>query len=157
MNQWQKISLLLLRLSLGWIFFWSGITKIIDPTWSAVGYLRGAKMFGPFYQWLASADIIPFVNFANEWGLTLLGVSLIIGLGVRLSGSLGILLMILYYLPLGFPYPSTNSFIVDEHIIYMAGLLVLISFRAGQVWGLENWFVGLPAYSKYISLRKLIG
>lgn len=157
MTQFQKISLFLVRITMGWMFFYAGITKVIDPAWSAEGYLKGAKNFVGFYEWLMSPGMLPIVNFVNEWGLTLLGVSLILGIGVRLSAVLGVALMILYYLPLGFPYPNTHSLIVDEHIIYAAALLLLASLRAGRTWGLENWCSNLPICSRFPALRKMLG
>jgi thiosulfate dehydrogenase [quinone] large subunit len=158
MTQFQKISLFLLRVTLGWMFFWAGITKIVDPAFSAGGYLKGAKTFVWFYQWLTNPSILPFVNFVNEWGLTLLGISLILGIGVRLSSVLGAVLMLLYYFPiLDFPYPNAHSFIVDEHIIYAAALLFLGALRAGRTWGLENWCSNLPICSKFPKLREWLG
>src|SRR3989338_2944417 len=121
MEHMQKLSLFLLRVSFGWMFLYAGITKILNPEWSAAGYLKGAKTFAGFYQWLAGPQVIPVVNFINEWGLALLGVSLIFGVFVRLSGILGAALMLMYYFPiLQFPYPNAHSYIVDEHIIYAA-------------------------------------
>lgn len=134
----QKISLFLLRLSLGFLFLYAGYVKIANPSWSAAGYLKGAKAFTPFYHWLSDPSILPFVNFINEWGLALLGISLIAGIAVRLSSCLGIVLMALYYLPLGFPYPNAHALVVDEHIVYMAGLFVLAIFRAGGIWGFDG-------------------
>lgn len=158
MTTYQKLSIFLLRVSLGWMMFYAGITKVLDSSWSAAGYLKGAKMFAGFYQWLLQPNILPAVNFVNEWGLTLLGVSLILGLGVRLSSVLGAMLMVLYYLPiLDFPYPNPHSYIVDEHVIYAAVLLVLASLRAGRVWGLEIWCSNLPICSRFPKLRNLIG
>jgi len=146
MSQYQKISLFLLRIAAGWMFFYAGITKVLDPSWSAAGYLRTAKIFAGFYQWLASPEILPITNFMNEWGLTLLGVSLVLGIGVRLSSALGALLMLLYYFPiLDFPYPNPHSYIVDEHIIYVFALILLAALRAGRVWGLDA-FRRLPGW-----------
>ena len=143
---------------MGWLLFYAGITKVLNPEWSAAGYLKGAKTFGGFYQWLASPDMLPFTNFLNEWSLTLLGISLILGIGVRISGILGAALMMLYYFPiLAFPYPNAHAYIVDEHIIYTFALLVLASARAGRVWGLENWCANLPICSKFPGLRNLFG
>ena len=137
----QKFTLILLRLSLGWMMFWAGITKILDPSWSAAGYLTTAKTFPGFFAWLTQPDILPVVNLVNEWGLTLLGISLILGLGVRLSSILGSILMLLYYLPIvQFPYPNPHSYIVDEHVIYIVILLYFAAIRAGRTWGLENFF-----------------
>ncbi|MBI2123840.1 MAG: DoxX family membrane protein [Candidatus Wildermuthbacteria bacterium] len=158
MEKLQKLSLFLLRVSLGWMFLYAGITKILDPAWSAAGYLKGAKTFAGLYQWLASPGIIPVVNFVNEWGLLLLGVSLILGVFVRLSGVLGAALMFMYYLPiLQFPYPNAHAYIVDEHIIYAAALLFLAAIKAGRVWGLERWCSNLPVCSKFPWLRNLLG
>src|SRR3989344_4678490 len=128
----QKITLFLLRLSLGWYMFYAGITKVLDPSWSAEGYLKGAKFLPGFYTWLTSPGILPIVNFVNEWGLTLLGISLILGIFVKYSAPLGALLMLLYYLVLPFPMPNAHAYIIDEHIIYILVLLVLAAYNAGK-------------------------
>ena len=121
---------------MGWMFFWAGITKVLDPNWSAAGYLSGAKIFSGLFTYLASPNVLPIVNFVNEWGLTLLGVSLVLGVLVNISIPLGVLLMVLYYLPLGFPMPDAHSYVVDEHIIYIASLVMLWVFNSGNTWGL---------------------
>ena len=158
MTQFQKFSLFLLRIALGWMFFYAGITKVLNPEWTAAGYLAGAKTFTGFYQWLASPANIGWLNFVNEWGLTLLGISLVLGVGVRLSSVLGAALMLLYYFPiLQFPYPNPHSYIVDEHIINAAALILLGSVRAGRIWGLENWCANLPICSRFPRLRNLLG
>src|SRR3989338_9860629 len=97
MTLFQKLSVFFLRITLGWMFFYAGITKILDSNWSAAGYLEASKTFPDFYQWLLQPGILPFVNFINEWGLTLLGISLILGLFVRLNSILGSILMLMYY------------------------------------------------------------
>lgn len=158
MNKLQQMSVFLLRISLGWMFFWAGITKVFDPAWSAAGYLQGAKTFTGFYQWLTMPDLLPLTNLVNEWGLTLLGLSLMLGVFVRLSSVLGAVLMLLYYFPiLQFPYPNPYSFVVDEHIIYAFSLLVLGGLRAGRIWGFENWCSRLPICSRVPGLRALLG
>jgi thiosulfate dehydrogenase [quinone] large subunit len=139
MTQFQKVSMFLFRIVMGWFFLYAGITKVLDPNFSASGYLSGAKILTGFYGWLASPGILPVVNFMNEWALTLLGVSLILGIFVKLSTKLGILLMILYWLPLGILHPDAHSLIVDDHIIFAAGLLFLSSMNAGRIWGLDNF------------------
>ena len=130
-----------LRLALGWLFFYSGITKVLNPDWTSVEYLEAAKTFPWFYNWLASPEILPITNFVNEWGLTLLGVSLILGLWMRWSAPLGALLMLLYYLPiLDFPYLNPHSFIVDEHIVYAFALLALWTLREARAWSLDAYY-----------------
>jgi len=158
MTKFQNLFLFILRVSLGWMMLYAGLTKVFDPEWSAAFYLKDAKIFPELFTWFMQPNILPTVNFVNEWGLTLLGISLILGIGVRLSSILGAALMLLYYLPLlDFPYPNAHSYIVDDHIIYAAALLFLAAIRAGRVWGLENWCSNLPICRKYPVLRKLLG
>jgi len=148
-NKYQRFMVLLLRLAMGWMMFYAGTTKVLDPGWSAAGYLKSAKTFAGFYQWLAQPDIIPFINFINEWGLTLLGVSLILGIFVRLSSLLGVLLMLLYYIPvLSFPYVG-HGYIVDEHVIYALVLLFFAASRAGRIWGLDALFGTILGRGKF--------
>ena len=157
MSKYERLSLVLLRLSLGWLMFYAGITKVLNPEWSAAGYLNGAKTFAGLYRWLAGPGMLPVTNFINEWGLTLLGVSLMLGAFVRLSSLLGALLMLLYYFPvLEFPYVS-RSFLVDEHVIYALVLLYFAAVRAGRVWGLENRCAKLSICAKYPRLREWLG
>src|SRR3989338_6250431 len=158
MTKAQKIFLFLLRISLGWLFFYAGITKVFNPEWSAAGYLKGAKTFVGFYQWLINPGVLPIINFVNEWGLTLLGLSLIFGVFARLSSVLGAALMLLYYFPiLQFPYPNPHLYLVDEHIIYAVVLLVFAAIKAGRVCGLESWCSNLPICSRFPRLRDWVG
>ncbi|PJE73801.1 MAG: hypothetical protein COV02_00660 [Candidatus Terrybacteria bacterium CG10_big_fil_rev_8_21_14_0_10_41_10] len=134
-----SLSIFLLRISMGWMFFYAGITKVLNPEWSAAGYLGAAKTFSGFYSFLLQPDILPIINMVNKWGLVLLGASLMLGLFVRFSSVLGILLMALYYVPiLVFPHVGTHSYIVDEHIIYAAALLFFASSRAGRIFGIDS-------------------
>src|SRR3989338_3316553 len=158
MGKYQKIAIFSLRLAMGWLMFYAGITKILDSSWSAAGYLQGAKTFAGFYDWLLQPSILPTINFINEWGLTLLGASLIFGVFVRLSSTAGRILMLLYYFPiLDFPYPNPHSYLVDEHVIYALVLLYFAASRAGRVYGLENWCSNLPICSKFPRLRNWLG
>src|SRR3989338_4979846 len=43
MTTFQKFSLFLLRIAMGWLMFYAGITKILDPNWSAAEYLTGLE------------------------------------------------------------------------------------------------------------------
>jgi thiosulfate dehydrogenase [quinone] large subunit len=153
----DKKLLAVLRIALGWLFFYAGITKVLNPAWSAKGYLLGAKTFSGFYAWLASDAVLPIVDFVNEWGLTLLGVSLILGVFVRLSSLLGALLMILYWLPvLDFPKVQ-HGFLVDEHVVYALVLLYFAAVRAGRTYGLEERCAKHPICAKHPKLREWLG
>jgi len=142
---YRKISLLLLRVGVGTLFLYAGITKVADPTWSAKGYLMSAKTFSWFYTWLASDAILPFINFLNAWRLTLLGAALMLGVFIRWSGILGAALMVLYYFPaLEFPFVPPHAYLVDEHIVYTFALLLLSALSKDNRWGMGEWIRNLP-------------
>lgn len=135
-----KIFIFLLRVSLGWIFFYSGLTKILDKSWSSKGFLASAKTFPELFQWFASPQNLVWVDFVNKWGQLLIGTALILGVFIGLAGFFGALLMLLYYFPgLHFPF-VTNGFIVDEHIIYAIVFLLLVRLKAGRIFGLSSIF-----------------
>ncbi len=140
MNKQLEASIFLSRVALGILFFYAGISKVLNPNWSAAGYLNSAKTFPGLYHWFASAGNIGWVNLVNEWGLTLIGVALIVGLLVRWASLGGIFIMVLYYLAiLQFPYAGTNSYLVDDHIIFITVFIVLMASNAGTFWGLDSW------------------
>lgn len=145
MTNLQRYALVSLRVAIGMLFLYAGITKVADPAWSAKGYLLGAQTFHGFYAWLASGSMLTIVNFLNAWGLTLLGIALMLGIMTRLSGFLGALMMLLYYFPvLKFPIIPPHAYLVDEHIIYIAALLVLAGFSRDIPAGAAGWFKHLP-------------
>lgn len=153
-EKFSGVSLLALRLAMGWLMLYAGVTKILNPAWTAKGYLMSAKTFPDLYQWLALPQNISWVDFLNEWGLTILGVCLILGVFVRLSSIFGAVLMILYYFPvLQFPYIGQHFFLVDDHIIYALVLLFFATVGAGQQWTLANWCAKLPICQRYPKLH----
>ncbi len=157
MTTFERVTLLLLRLALGWLFLYSGVTKVLDPTWSSVGYLKGAQTLPGVYAAMTSPSVLPVIDAVNAWGQALLGISLILGLFVRLSSVLGAVLMLLYYLPvLKFPYVA-HGFLVDDHIIYGLALLYLAAVRAGRTFGLEDWCSRLPVCARFPQYRRWLG
>lgn len=148
MKNFQKISLFLLRIGMGILFFLAGWVKIVDPKWTATGYIAGSKILAGFYTWLLQPDILPTINFINKWGLLLIGIAFLLGIFVRISSFFGFVLMILYYLPI---YPPLHGF-VDEHIIYALIFLVFMSFGSGKILTINEWIQTRlhPAWHKWV-------
>ena len=148
MDKKIKLSLFFLRISLGWILLYAGVTKLLDPSWSAAGYLNNAQTFSGLYAWLASDQLLPIVNILNEWGLTLIGLSLVLGAFTRISSLAGALLMLLYYFPaLNFPIANSHYYLIDYHIIFIIDLILLHFTEAGD-------FLVLDRMIKKISTNK---
>ncbi len=151
----QKTLIFLMRVSLGWVFLWAAMRQLADPKWSAGQFLAGAKTFTSFYSFFMDPAVLPIVNVLVKCGHLLIGVSLIIGVGVRVSAPFGALLALLYFFPrLDFPYvTNVNNFIIEYHLIYAMVLVYLAAVRAGRVWGLENWFANLPLVASVLERR----
>jgi thiosulfate dehydrogenase [quinone] large subunit len=127
----QKITLLLVRLGLGWLFFYSGLTKLMDPNWTASGYLNDAKVFPNFFQLFNQPESLVYLDFVCQWLLIVLGVLLIIGLFSSASCLVGAVILFFYYL-------MTLSFtVVDEKVIAMLVLLALSTLKIGNIWGVD--------------------
>jgi uncharacterized membrane protein YphA (DoxX/SURF4 family) len=138
--------LALLRILIGWQFLYEGLIKLLDPIWSARSYLEGSRwIFGDIFRWIASGTTgIQIVDFLNGWGLTAVGLALILGLFTRLASWAGIIMLSMYYLAYppfgGYNYGAVaegSYLIVSKNLIELAALLVLAFTRSGNFFGLD--------------------
>ena len=114
-----------LRITLGWYMFFAGIEKVINPEWTAAGFLGGAKTFPEFYAWFALPVNSWWVDPLNAWAITLVGVALLLGVGIRPAAWGGVALMILYYFP-HYVFPTVpHGFIVESHVIYAVAFILV--------------------------------
>lgn len=143
----QLLWLVILRVAIGWHFLYEGITKILNPNWSAVGYLLDAKgFFSFFYHGLAAnPQLLSVCNFMNEWGLTLIGLGLIMGTFTKIATYSGMLLLVFYYLShppfvgLTYAMPTEGSYLfVDKVFIEFCAMGVLALFPTGKYIGLDR-------------------
>ena len=132
----MKSIITILRVAIGWHFLYEGLIKLFAGNWSAESYLTNTYgSFSGFYHWLAaSPESLAIVNFLNIWGLTLIGLSLFLGLFIRWSSLFGAFLLLLYY----FAYPpygismlggDGSTFIINQQIIEAAALIFLIFYK----------------------------
>lgn len=145
----RLIALVLLRVAIGWHFLYEGASKLLNPAWSSKAYLMDAKgIFSGLFSWMAADDTrLVIVDTLNEWGLTLIGLGLIIGLLTRVSSLAGIILLAFYYLShpawpgLQYMFPTEGTyFIVDKNIVEILALLVLFYFPTGHIIGIDRFF-----------------
>jgi thiosulfate dehydrogenase [quinone] large subunit len=95
----SMIAITVLRILVGWHFFYEGLTKLTAPSWTAAGYLKQARgPFGEMFRGIA-ADPIMLANadLVTMWGLTIVGLLLILGLFTRLASVAGIGFILLFY------------------------------------------------------------
>ena len=139
-SKYQKGILAILRIALGWTFFYQGIARIISPDWTLAEAMLRGETFARFFELIFDNQHLSLaLNLIWQWGFVLIGLFLIIGLFVRLSASIGAVLLIFQYLTaLSFPYVNPSSYFVDGNIIYALALMVMITLRTGRVWGLDG-------------------
>ena len=136
----HRALILFFRVAMGWTFLYAGITQtFIEPHWTAASFLAHTKTFHMLYGPLVGSSLMPLIDFCVKWGHLLIGLSLVSGLMIRVSGVFGILLMLVYWSAhLDFPYVSSPlNFLLDDHIVYAAIIVYLMAVRAGHVFGLD--------------------
>ena len=124
----EKTILVLLRISIGWVFLYAASHQVFVPGWSISGFLTHTKTFNGPFSYLTGPVIAPIVSFMVSYGHLLIGLSLITGLMVRVSAFFGIFLMMTYWMAhMDFPYiGDKNSFIIDFHVVDAIVLWLLI-------------------------------
>ncbi len=162
MDNKQLLVFPLLRLAMGWMFFWAFIDKLFglgfattaDKSWltgisPTYGFLKFASQ-GPFKDVFASLAGSAVVDWLFMLGLLGLGVALLLGIGMRLVAYAGSLL--LFFMWLALLFPKNNPFL-DEHIIYILVLWALYKTKAGDEWGFGKWWKKTILVKKYPLLQ----
>jgi thiosulfate dehydrogenase (quinone) large subunit len=141
------IAITLLRVVVGWHFLYEGIAKLTSPSWSAAGYMKASRgPFADFFHWIASQpQLLDQANLITMYGLTIVGVLLILGLFTRLAAIGGIALVLLFYLCnppfVGYFYsiPTEGSYlIVNKNLVEVCALGVIVLTRSGLFAGLDR-------------------
>jgi thiosulfate dehydrogenase [quinone] large subunit len=147
LSQLQMTGIVILRVLIGWHFLYEGVAKLSKPSWSAAGYLlqsRGA--FSGLFRWMASdPSVLAVVNQLNMWGLTCIGLGLILGCFTRLASASGILMILLFYLCnppfVGYFYSipmEGNYLIVNKNLVELAALFVVLVTGSGFSVGMDR-------------------
>lgn len=147
LRPWQLAVLVILRVAIGWHFLYEGIQKVSNPAWTSAPYLADSQwILGDLFQWIAATpSVLAVVDFLNAWGLTLIGLGLMLGCLGRVAAVSGIILLGLYYLAhppfigieTGLPTEG-NYLFVDKNLVEMLALMVLTLFPTSQIIGLDR-------------------
>jgi thiosulfate dehydrogenase [quinone] large subunit len=146
MKTYQSASLVTLRLLVGWHFCYEGLSKLLDPYWTAASYLSASQWWfrGLFIHLSANPTAMKLVDGVNAWGLALIGLFLIVGTLSRIAALSGMVLLFLYYVAapplvgLTYPMPAEGAYvIVNKVLIEMAALWVLLAFPTTREFGLD--------------------
>jgi thiosulfate dehydrogenase (quinone) large subunit len=146
------IAITVMRVLVGWHFLYEGISKLTSSSWSAAGYMRASR--GPFSALFKSIannpQMLDNANLVTMYGLTIVGVLLILGLFTRLAAIGGIAFILLFYLCnppfVGYFYtiPTEGSYlIVNKNLVELGALVVILFTRSGLFAGLDRIVHGL--------------
>jgi thiosulfate dehydrogenase [quinone] large subunit len=144
----QRWALVILRVGIGWHFLYEGITKLLNPDWSSLGYLMdsGGIFEGLFQSMAGNATVLNVVDFLNVWGLILIGAGLILGLFTRIATIAGMVLLAFYYLShppiVGITYaiPSEGNYLwVNKNLLELLALWVILVFPTWKQIGMDRF------------------
>ncbi len=160
-NRIVSFLLTLIRILIGWQFLYEGIIKLANPAWTARPFLEGSRwIFGDIFRWMVSGNAGTWiVDNANAYGLTLIGIALILGLFTRLAAWGGVTLLLMYYIaypPFGgysYGFPSEGSYlIVNKNMIELFALVLLAFTNSGIFYGID----GLRRNKKVLIPEKVV-
>ena len=161
-----------LRIAFGFTFLWA----FLDKTF-ALGFQTGYDQAGnldrfgdaawinggsPTEGFLAFGADGPFKGFYNsiagaawaDWlfmiGLLGIGVTLTLGIGMRIATAAGALLYVLMW---SVVLPPENNPLVDTHILGALSMVVLGLTHAGNTWGLGQIWSSTPLVKNFPVLK----
>ena len=154
LSRGPMIAITVLRVVIGWHFLYEGLTKLTAPSFTAAGYLKQAR--GPFAEMFKSIasqpNLLANADLITMWGLTLVGLFLILGLFTRLASLAGIGFILMFYLAapplIGYFYsiPSEGSYlIINKNLVELCALAVIFATGSGKFAGLDRIIHGLIA------------
>jgi len=130
--------LAILRIFLGFIFFWAFLDKLLGlgfPTTSENAWTNGGSptlnfltnsVQGPLASFFNNLAGIPFVDLLFMIVLLVVGVCLIVGIYTKIGSVIGIIIMSLIYLS---RLPPVNNPVIDQHIIYIVALFFVVFYK----------------------------
>jgi len=166
----------LLRLAMGWTFFWAFLDKLLalgfatgrDPETGAVdrfgpdAWIEGASptegflSFGlntkePFLGFYADLAGQGWVDWVYMISMAAIGIALLLGIFTTLAALGGAVWMVLFYTAAGV-WPENNPFL-DDHLIELIVLLGIAYVGAGRYLGLGRWWERIGFVRRFPLLR----
>ena len=147
-----------IRLVLGWTMIWAFFDKLFGlgyATASSKSWLNGGSPTSGYLQFASSGPLSGFYNGLSGntvvdvlfmAALLLIGGAVILGIGTKISGYAGALLMVLLW---STNLPPANNPIVDDHIVYMILFLAMTLVKPGRWLGLGKWWSNTPFVKRF--------
>ena len=158
MTSLDKRFAFIFRMLMAWTFLYAASHQVFNPKFSAAGFLKQTKTFHDVYAVFTAPSIDPLLTFLVSYGHLLIGLSLLLGILVRVSSLAGVFLLLMYWTAhMDWPFiENANNFIVDYHIVYATVCIYLFTHRAGHVLGLDGVLEKMPFVQNNAILRPLV-
>jgi peptidoglycan/LPS O-acetylase OafA/YrhL len=178
-RQVERWFIFVFRMLAAWMFLFAAKDQLLMPdftTHELIPLLSKARVFHDVFAIFATPALAPVIGVLVPYGHLLIGLSLLFGCFVRISASVGVALMVMYWLlQIGPPDVTAANFsglassvhaayrmveyviglALDGHVLYSVVLAYLVASRAGHAWGLDAWIAKLPLLARYPGLRRL--
>lgn len=147
-----------LRLVLGWTLFWAFLDKLFGlgyATASNSSWLNGGSPTAGYLKFATSGPLSGFWNGLSGnsvvdalfmLALLAIGLAVILGIGTKISGISGALLMLMLW---STTLPPANNPIVDEHIVFLLVFLGMVLVKPGRWWGMGKWWANTALVKRY--------
>ena len=147
-----------LRLVLGWTLFWAFLDKLFGlgyATASNSSWLNGGSPTAGYLKFATSGPLSGFWNGLSGnsvvdalfmLALLAIGLAVMLGIGTKISGISGALLMLMLW---STTLPPANNPIVDEHIVFLLVFLGMVLVKPGRWWGLGKWWANMALVKRY--------
>lgn len=158
----SRYTLAALRLSLGWVFLWAFMDKLLglgratpaEGAWvdggiPTAGFLGNAPTgpFAPAFQSIAGAA---WVDWLFMTALLAIGTALMLGIGMRIAAVSGSALLVLMWAAV---LPPANNPFMDDHLVYAMVLVLLALTSSGRTLGLGRRWEALPLVTRVSALK----
>jgi thiosulfate dehydrogenase [quinone] large subunit len=166
----------LLRLAMGWVFFWAFLDKMFglgfatgrNPETGAIDFgsadawinggspTDGFLSFGlhtkdPFTGWYSDLAGQGWVDWIYMISMAAIGILLLLGIATRLAAIAGVVWMVLFYTASAI-WPENNPFL-DDHVVYAIVLAGIAYVGAGRYLGLGAWWERTAIARRFPILR----
>ena len=131
------ITLVVLRLVVGYHFLYEGVAKLLMPNWSAAPFLLQANwLFSDFFHYIASNQaLLSVVNIINIWGQIFIGISLLVGLFSSVAALFAAILLLNYYIAV--PPFMKGTIFVDRNLLEFFLFVIVVLFPTSNRIGLD--------------------
>lgn len=144
----QLISLVTLRVVIGWYFLYEGLAKFFSPNWTSYGYLMDSQgAFASIFKSLATnPTLMNVADIVTIYGLIIIGLCLILGVFSKWASVGALIFLAMFYIShppsISAQYilrPEGSYLWIDKNTIAFFAIIVLLCFPTSNIIGIDRY------------------